>query len=170
MGPKRRIASGPKKENTLASTLVLDCSPRAVGNLYRAAAIVDLPLCLTRDDLALLGHVDHRKGGAHKNRGHHTAAVFLLVHAQPNRNPWNQVVQTWGIGLIETLGPYLLARCYIRDADDFYNLIQLQFRIVLLLLPFAIVEFITGHDIWRGLFAAICASKSWISRCRREGG
>ena len=67
---------------------------------------------------------------------------------------WNSL-QTWGIGLIETLGPYLLARCYIRDADDFYNLIQLQFRVVLLLLPFAIVEFITGHDIWRDLFAAI---------------
>ena len=64
-------------------------------------------------------------------------------------------VQTSGIGFIETLGPYLLARCYIRDADDFYNLIQLQFRIVLFLLPFAIVEFITGHDIWRGLFEAI---------------
>ena len=71
---------------------------------------------------------------------------------------WSSL-QTWGIGLIETLGPYLLARCYIRDADDFYNLIRLQFRIVLLLLPFAIVEFITGHDIWRDLFAAICASK-----------
>ena len=68
-------------------------------------------------------------------------------------------VQTWGIRFIETLGPYLLARCYIRDADDFYNLIQLQFRIVLLLLPFAIVEFITGHDIWRGLFAAIAPVK-----------
>ena len=68
-------------------------------------------------------------------------------------------VQTWGIGLIETLGPYLLARCYIRDADDFYNLIRLQFRIVLLLLPFAIVEFITGHDIWRGLFEAIAPVK-----------
>ena len=64
-------------------------------------------------------------------------------------------VQTWGIGFIETLGPYFLARCYIRDADDFYNLIQLQFRIVLVLLPFAIVEFVTGKDIWRDFFAAL---------------
>ena len=74
---------------------------------------------------------------------------LVVVHGMENS------VQTWGIGLIETLGPYLLARCYIRDADDYYNLIQFQFRLVLLLLPFAIVEFITGHDIWRDLFAAI---------------
>ena len=67
---------------------------------------------------------------------------------------WNSI-QSWGVGLIETLGPYLLARCYIRNADDFYNLIQLQFRIVILLLPFAIVEFITGKDVWRDLFAAV---------------
>ena len=31
----------------------------------------------------------------------------------------------------------MLARCYIRDADDFYNVIQLLFRIVVFLLPFA---------------------------------
>ena len=68
---------------------------------------------------------------------------------------WNCLSRHAGIGFIETLGPYLLARCYIRDADDFYNLVQLLFRIVLFLLPFAIVEFITGHDIWRDLFAAI---------------
>ena len=56
---------------------------------------------------------------------------------------------------IETLGPYLLARCYIRDADDFYNAVQLLFRIVALLLPFAIFEFVSGQNISRDLFAAI---------------
>jgi hypothetical protein len=64
-------------------------------------------------------------------------------------------IQTVGIVFIETVGPYMLARCYIRDADDFYNLVQLLFRIVVVLFPFAIVEFITGKDIWRDLFAAI---------------
>jgi hypothetical protein len=68
---------------------------------------------------------------------------------------FERIVQTSGIIFIETLGPYLLARCYIRDADDFYNVASLLFRIVLVLLPFAIIEFITGQNIWRDLFAAI---------------
>ena len=70
---------------------------------------------------------------------------------------------------IETLGPYLLARCYIRDADDFYNVIQLLFRIVVLLLPFAIFEFVTGQNILRELFAAILPTLS-DGRCRRDWG
>ena len=64
-------------------------------------------------------------------------------------------VQPSGIMFIETLGPYLLARCYIRDADDFYNVVQLLFRIVVLLLPFAIFEFVSGQNISRELFAAV---------------
>jgi hypothetical protein len=65
-------------------------------------------------------------------------------------------VQTSGILLIETLGPYLLARCYIREADDFYNVVQLLFRIVVfLLLPFGILEFVSGQNISRDLFAII---------------
>jgi hypothetical protein len=64
-------------------------------------------------------------------------------------------VQPSGIMFIETLGPYLLARCYIRDADDFYNVIQLFFRIVVLLLPFAIFELVSGLNISRELFATI---------------
>jgi hypothetical protein len=64
-------------------------------------------------------------------------------------------VQQLGIMFIETLGPYLLARCYIRDADDFYNVIQLLFRIVVLLLPFAIFELVSGLNISRELFATI---------------
>ena len=69
-------------------------------------------------------------------------------------------VQPSGIVFIETLGPYLLARCYIRDADDFYNVIQLLFRIVVLLLPFAIFEFVSGQNISRELFAAILPTLS----------
>jgi O-Antigen ligase len=64
-------------------------------------------------------------------------------------------VQPIGIGFIETIGAYLLARCYIRDADDFYNIVQLLFWIVLFLLPFAIFECVTGENISRDLFATI---------------
>ena len=64
-------------------------------------------------------------------------------------------VQPAGIGFIETLGPYLLARCYIRDENDFYNVIQFLFKIVVFLLPFAIFELVTGQNISRDLFATI---------------
>jgi hypothetical protein len=68
--------------------------------------------------------------------------------------------QTSGIVFLESVGPYLLARCFIRDADDFYNMIQLLFTLVLVLLPFAIVESVTGHNISRELFAMICPTVS----------
>jgi O-antigen ligase len=64
-------------------------------------------------------------------------------------------VEPIGIGFIETVGAYMLARCYIRDADDFCNVIQLLFGIVVLLLPFAIFEFVSGQNISRELFATI---------------
>jgi hypothetical protein len=60
-----------------------------------------------------------------------------------------------GIGFIETLGPYLLARCYIRDAEDFYNAVQLLFWIVVLLLPFAIIECVAGVNILREMFDVV---------------
>jgi hypothetical protein len=68
--------------------------------------------------------------------------------------------QTSGIEFLETVGSYLLARCFIRDADDFYNMIQLLFRLVVILLPFAIIEFVSGQNISRELFAAICPTFS----------
>jgi hypothetical protein len=64
-------------------------------------------------------------------------------------------IEPAGIIFIETLGPYLLARCYIRDADDFYYVIRLLFTIVVILLPFAIFECVTGQNISRDLFAAV---------------
>src|SRR4051812_34558975 len=54
-------------------------------------------------------------------------------------------LQTIGILWLETLGPYLLARCYIRDAEAFTSAIRLWFRIVLFLCPFAIVETVFGQ-------------------------
>jgi hypothetical protein len=72
----------------------------------------------------------------------------------------DSAAQTSGIMLIECVGPYLLARCYVRDADDFYNVVQLLFRIVILLMPFAIFEFVTGQNISRELFAAILPTRT----------
>jgi len=69
--------------------------------------------------------------------------------------------QTLGIELLETIGPYFLARCFIRDADDFYNMIQLMFRLVLILLPFAVIELLSGQNVSRGLVGLICPIESF---------
>jgi O-antigen ligase len=69
--------------------------------------------------------------------------------------------QTFGIELLETIGPYFLARCFIRDADDFYNMIELLFRLVLVLLPFAIIECVSARNISRELVAIICPTLSF---------
>jgi hypothetical protein len=64
-------------------------------------------------------------------------------------------MQPSGIVFVETLGPYMLARCYIRNADDFYNAVRLLFWIVVFLFPFAVVETVTGQNILRQLFGLI---------------
>ena len=56
-------------------------------------------------------------------------------------------VQPAGMIFIETMGAYLFARCFIRDADDFHNMVLLLFRLIAFLLPFAIFETVTRHNI-----------------------
>ena len=50
-----------------------------------------------------------------------------------------------GMLVIETAGAYLLARCMIRSADDFRHMASLLFKIVLFLIPFGLVELLTGY-------------------------
>ena len=68
--------------------------------------------------------------------------------------------QSLGIVFIETAGPYLLARCYVRDADAFYKVAQLLFGIVVFLLPFAIIEFVSGLNILHEMIATFCPTVS----------
>jgi O-antigen ligase len=65
-----------------------------------------------------------------------------------------------GIVFVETIGAYLLGRCYIRSADDFHNAIKVLFAIVVVLLPFAMFEFVSGQNISRELFAQIWPTRS----------
>ncbi|KQZ93866.1 hypothetical protein ASD64_02865 [Mesorhizobium sp. Root157] len=53
-------------------------------------------------------------------------------------------LQSSGIIFVETAGAYFLARCYIRDANDFRNMIGLVAKIVILLAPFSLYEWITA--------------------------
>ncbi|WP_299359633.1 hypothetical protein [uncultured Paracoccus sp.] len=56
-------------------------------------------------------------------------------------------VEPAGINMIEVAGAYFLARCYIRNHDDFCRMIHSLFMIMLVLLPFAVVESFTGRNI-----------------------
>ena len=53
--------------------------------------------------------------------------------------------KTSGILFIETMGAYLLARRYIRDAADFRGMVLAVTMLVLALSPFAVYEWITGN-------------------------
>ena len=64
-------------------------------------------------------------------------------------------VQPSGIGFVETLGAYMLARCYIRNADEFYNTISLMFKLIVFLFPFVVIELLTGTNILSNVFELI---------------
>lgn len=66
--------------------------------------------------------------------------------------------QPSAIAFIETTGAYFLARCYIRDADDFYNMSLLLFRIFAFALPFAIFEAVTYHNLILEAFSLVMPS------------
>ena len=55
-------------------------------------------------------------------------------------------MQPSGILFFETMGPYLLARCYIRSAEDLEKVVALLFKAIVFLLPFAVIEAVTGRD------------------------
>lgn len=55
-------------------------------------------------------------------------------------------IEGGGILFVETMGSYLLARCFVRSAEDYYNVTLLLFRCILLLMPFAVVEGLTGAN------------------------
>ncbi|HEV7718507.1 MAG TPA: polymerase, partial [Arsenicitalea sp.] len=91
-------------------------------------------------------------------------ALSLLV-----LNGGSAAIQSGGILFVETMGAYLLARCYIRNADDFRGLARLLFWIVALLLPFAIIEAISGRDVGLALFSSILPSHPVTTNIPRWG-
>jgi O-antigen ligase len=70
----------------------------------------------------------------------------------------SQSLQPAGILFFETIGPYLLGRCYIRTADDFKQIVSLLFRAIAILLPFAIVETLSGRDILKDIFGMVMST------------
>ena len=78
-------------------------------------------------------------------------------------------VETGGIMFIETIGPYLLARCYIRDAFTFRKMVVLLFLIVLTLMPFAFIEAVIGRNILLEFMDGIWPSYHRVAKNPRWG-
>lgn len=69
-----------------------------------------------------------------------------------------EMFETIGILWIETLGAYLLGRCYVRTPEAFFAVARLLFRIGLLMLPFAVYELYVGPSPILDLFRKIGAT------------
>jgi len=78
-------------------------------------------------------------------------------------------IQSAGITVLETLTPYFLARCCIRTADDFYALAKFLTVIVAALLPFALYEALTGHNIYIEIASRIMPSIGLTDKDPRWG-
>jgi hypothetical protein len=59
---------------------------------------------------------------------------------------------------VETLGAYLLGRCYIRTPEAFHAAVRLLFWLAIIMLPFAVYEAVTGEAIIITLFSKIGAT------------
>ncbi|GHF06513.1 hypothetical protein GCM10016455_29610 [Aliiroseovarius zhejiangensis] len=67
------------------------------------------------------------------------AAIWAVVSLLAN-HPLGVIIEPAGAHTIEFLGAYLLGRITIRSAEDFHRMVRIFFMIVLVLLPFALLE------------------------------
>ncbi|WP_083909604.1 O-antigen ligase [Rhodopseudomonas sp. B29] len=77
------------------------------------------------------------------------AIVLIGLHGIDN------ALQSAGIFVIETLGPYLLARSYIRDYATFRSMVNALALTIIALLPFAVVENISGSPVLIEFFGKV---------------
>jgi hypothetical protein len=77
------------------------------------------------------------------------AIVLITLHGI------DTALQSAGIFVIETLGPFLLARKYVRDYAAFQNLVKALALTIIVILPFAIFENVFGSPILIEFFGRI---------------
>lgn len=66
-----------------------------------------------------------------------------------------KAVEPIGIFLVETLGAYFLARAFVRNYEGMRRMTKAYLTIVLLLLPFALVETTTGNNVLMNAFRSV---------------
>ncbi|MFK7751019.1 MAG: O-antigen ligase family protein [Sedimentitalea sp.] len=80
-----------------------------------------------------------------------------------------EMVEPIGIFLIETMGAYMIGRCYIRTPEAFYKTIKLCFILVVLVTPFAVYEAATGNNLLLKMFDMMGRSYADVYKDRRMG-
>lgn len=68
------------------------------------------------------------------------------------------MIETIGIFWVETLGAYLVGRCFIRTPEAFLAVVKVLFRLGIVIFPFAIYETLTSEDIILTIFSKIGAT------------
>ncbi len=81
----------------------------------------------------------------------HLAWATLALIAN---NPGAVIEQTGSVGM-EFLGGYALGRAYIRTKSDFIALARALIALVLLMMPFAVIETLTGRALWLEVLQAL---------------
>jgi O-antigen ligase len=74
---------------------------------------------------------------------------IVIVHG------FGSAIEPAGMLFVETMGAYLVGRHYVRSARDFTAVVRLLFCLVLILLPFAIFETLTGYKILLNISSAV---------------
>lgn len=77
------------------------------------------------------------------------AIVLISLHGIDN------ALQSAGIFVLETFGPFLLARRFIRDYAAFQSMVKALALTIIALLPFALVENVSGSPVLIELFGSV---------------
>lgn len=85
---------------------------------------------------------------------------------------YNHGTSEWqyaGILIVETVTPFLLARLYLSSREQFEAFVKLYFLLVMLILPFALYEMLTGHHVLRDIGRAVMGYGPMKGRPARFG-
>ncbi|MDQ2089677.1 O-antigen ligase family protein [Marimonas arenosa] len=82
---------------------------------------------------------------------------------------FTEMIETIGIFWVETLGAYLIGRCFIRTPEAFYSTVRMFFFLGLLLIPFALFEMFTGRNYVLDFFDSLGATYADVPKEKRLG-
>jgi hypothetical protein len=90
--------------------------------------------------------------------------IGLLVFEGPS-----VAIEAGGINFVETIGAFLLARCFIRDANSFRAVVVVLFSMIAIMLPFALFETLTGHNVLLDFANKFCRACADVPKPPRWG-
>ncbi len=79
------------------------------------------------------------------------------------------LIETIGILIVETLGSYLIGRCYIRTPTQFLQMSRLFFFIILVIFPLAVFESLTGRELILQVFDMVGTAYPAANMDKRMG-